>query len=419
MKGNASSNIRCPLKKGEKAGKKISHGTRAIIGLTTNQEQHGENMGRKQFILEKHCKGSHFNWGERLKLQYYYAGTNKYRKERSPTVLGKIFQKSPKTISRELARGMVEHVLGDIPFSCTEYNADHAQIDAEEKMKYKGPMPKSGKHFELVERISVLILKHSYSPYAVLQKLDEKGAWPEGLRICEKTLYNWIEAGDIPDVTIEDLPRKGKMKRSNGLRLPRRHSNVEFAARSIENRPKEVEKRLEGGHWEGDTVYSNKKGSKQCLLTLVERRTRMEIIIKIPDRTAKSVREAFDKIEKQFGSRLFRKVFLSITFDNGVEFSDVLGLEGSVLTKTKRTALYFAHPYSSWERGSNENHNGIIRRFLPKGTDFAFIKAKSVREIQDWMNTYPRKILNGFTPLRCFKEEFGLQDITIRLLEVC
>ena len=102
-----------------------------------------------------------------------------------------------------------------------------------------------------------------------------------------------------------------------------------------------------------------------------------------------------------------------------LHFSDVLGLEGSVLTKTKRTALYFAHPYSSWERGSNENHNGIIRRFLPKGTDFAFIKAKSVREIQDWMNTYPRKILNGFTPLRCFKEEFGLQDITIRLLEVC
>ena len=376
-------------------------------------------MGRKQFTLGKHCKGSHFTWAERLELQYYYTGTNGYRKESSPTVLGKIFQKNAKTISRELKRGMVEHVLSEIPFLRMEYNADHAQIDAEEKMKYKGPMPKSGRHYTLVQTVSDMILEDSYSPYAVLKKLDEKKGWPKGLRICVKALYNWIEAGDIPGVTIEDLPRKGKMKRKGGSRGPRKHSNVEFATRSIENRPKEVFSRLECGHWEGDTIYSNKKGSKECLLTLVERKTRMEIIIKIPDRTAKSVKEAFDKLERQLGSRLFRMIFLSITFDNGVEFADVLGLEKSVLTKMNRTMLYFAHPYSSWERGSSENHNGIIRRFLPKGTDFAFIKAKSVRKIQDWMNTYPRKILNGFTPLRCFKEEFGLQDVTIKLLEAC
>jgi IS30 family transposase len=390
-----------------------------MFGLTTNQNRHGDTMGRRKLTLGKHCKGSHFSWGERLKLQYYYAGSNGYRKERSPTVLGMISQKSAKTISRELQRGMVEHVLGDLPFIRTEYNAEHAQLDAEEKMKYKGPMPKSGKHHTLVQRISVLILEHKYSPYAVLKTLDKDETWPQGLSICEKTLYNWIEAGDIPGVTIENLPRKGKMKRNTGHGSKRKHANAEFAARSIEQRPKEIIRRLVAGHWEGDTVYSTRNGSKECLLTLVERKTRMELIIKIPNRTAKSVKDAFDKIERQLGSRLFRLIFLSVTFDNGSEFSDVLGLEKSILTKGNRTVLYFAHPYCSCERGTNENGNGIIRRFLPKGTDFAFIKAKEVKEIQDWMNTYPRRILNGSTPLHSFKEAFGLMDTNIKLLEAC
>ncbi|AEV30970.1 transposase, IS30 family [Sphaerochaeta pleomorpha str. Grapes] len=301
-------------------------------------------MGRRNLTLGKHCRGSHFSWGERLKLQYYFAGSNGYRKERSPTVLGMIFQKSAKTIGRELQRGMVEHVLGEIPFSRAEYNADHAQIDAEEKMKYKGPLPKSGRHYALVQRISPLILKDKYSPYAVLKTLDKDEEWPEGLRICEKTLYNWIEAGDIPGVTIENLPRRGKVKHNKGHGGKRKHSNAEFAARSIEHRPREILRRLVAGHWEGDTVYSRKNGSKECLLTLVERSTRMELILKIPDRTAKSVKEAFDKLERQLGSRLFRLIFLSVTFDNGSEFSDVLGLEKSILTKGTRTVLYCISP---------------------------------------------------------------------------
>jgi len=209
------------------------------------------------------------------------------------------------------------------------------------------------------------------------------------------------------------------MKRTKGHGSKRRHANVEFAARSIDNRPEDVQGRLTAGHWEGDTVYSSKNGSKECLLTLVERKSRMELIVKIPNRTQKSVKKGVDRIERQFGSRLFRMVFSSVTFDNGVEFSDVLGLENSALTKGKRTALFFAHPYCSSERGTNENHNGIIRRFLPKGTDFSFIKTKTVREIQNWMNTYPRKILNGSTPLKTFKAEFGLENLSIKLLEAC
>lgn len=376
-------------------------------------------MGRIQLTLDRHCRGSHFTWDERLRLQCYHAGSNGYRKERSPTVLGKIFQKSPRTIARELDRGMVEHALTEIPFTRREYNAEHAQIGAQERMGCKGPPPKSGKHRALVERIAQLILEEGYSPYAVLARLDKEHAWPPGLRICEKTLYNWIEAGDIPGVTIWDLPRKGAMKRKAGHKGKRRHSNVEFASRSIEKRPKEVLKRLQADHWEGDTVYSTKSGSGECLLTLVERKTRLELIIKIPDRSAKSVKRALDRIERQLGSRRFRQIFLSITFDNGSEFSDVSGLENSLLTKGKRTVLYFAHPYCSCERGTNENHNGIIRRFLPKGTDFACIDEMRVRQIQHWMNSYPRKILNGLTPMEAFKDTFPSLDLNIKLLEAC
>ncbi|MFA6845799.1 MAG: IS30 family transposase, partial [Sphaerochaetaceae bacterium] len=121
-------------------------------------------------------------------------------------------------------------------------------------------------------------------------------------------------------------------------------------------KPLRIHKCLEAGHWEGDTVYSSRNGSKACLLTLVERKSRRELILKIPDRTSRSVRNGIDRIEKQLGSRLFRMVFLSITFDNGAEFADVPGLENSVLTQGKRTVLYFAHPYCSCERGTNENH---------------------------------------------------------------
>ena len=154
-----------------------------------------------------------------------------------------------------------------------------------------------------------------------------------------------------------------------------------------------------------DTVYSGKDCSPSCLLTLTERKTRVEIARKIPDRTAASVKKEIDKIERQMGALAFRKLFISITPDNGVEFSNAEALERSILAKKQRTSLFFSHPYSSFERGTNENHNGIIRRFIPKGSDIGLEKKSYVRKIQDWMNTYPRKILGGKTPLEALVDE--------------
>ena len=276
--------------------------------------------------------------------------------------------------------------MSDIPFERVEYNADHAQLDADKKSMGKGPAPKSGRHFELVNRMSELILKERYSPYAVLIQLNKKQSWPEGLTICEKTLYNWIESGDIPDVTIIDLPRKGKIKRRKGQEKPRKHNNVKYAERSISKRPEHINNREGVEHGEGNTVYSNSKGSKACLFVLTERKSRYEIIMKMEDRTAASVVNEFNKIEKRFGSSIFRKLFKSITFDNDVEFANVEELARSVFSKKTKNSLYYAHPYCSKERVSNENNNRLIRIFIPKETLIDDIKPKFMQKIEDWIS---------------------------------
>ena len=167
--------------------------------------------------------------------------------------------------------------------------------------------------------------------------------------------------------------------------------------RSIESRPEAVEERRAYGHWEGDTI-KGPLGSTASLFTLTERKSREEIILKLENASQEAIREAIDGLEREYG-QAFRTKFQSITFDNGVEFLDWRSLEVSVLgTQGRRTTIYFAHAYSSWERGTNENHNRMLRRFIPKGTDIADFTDKEIKRIEAWMNHYPRKILGYRTP---------------------
>ena len=121
-----------------------------------------------------------------------------------------------------------------------------------------------------------------------------------------------------------------------------------------------------------------------ALLTLTDRKSREEIIVKLPNKEQKSVESAFEKMKN--------KNFKTITWDNGSEFLNFKNLQ-----EASGAVCYYAHPYSSWERGSNENANGIIRRFFPKGTDFSKVSARKIKQVQDWMNNYPRKILGGLS----------------------
>ncbi len=156
---------------------------------------------------------------------------------------------------------------------------------------------------------------------------------------------------------------------------------------SIDDRPKHIENRNEIGHWEGDLVIG--KRQKSAIGTLVERKSRFAIIVKLSDRKSKTVRKCFvDEFIK-----LDNHFLKTLTYDNGVEMA-----QHKLLTKQTGMQVYFAHPYSSWERGTNENTNGLIRRFFPKGTDFNIIDELQLKIVQQKLNNRPRKILKYKTP---------------------
>jgi len=219
------------------------------------------------------------------------------------------------------------------------------------------------------------------------------------VNFCVQTLYNYIDAGIFLTLTNKDLPR-GKQKQ--------KYKKVRKAARapkgeSIERRPEEVAGREAFGHWEMDCV-EGKKRSRKTLLVLTERKTRFEIIIPMKSKKAKNVVAALDALERKYG-KWFRVIFKSITIDNGSEFSDNDGMIRSCLRKYIRTNTYFCHPYSAFERGSNENQNRFIRRWYPKGTDFGKVPVKEIKEMNAWMNDYPRKLHGWRSAAVLFDEE--------------
>jgi len=329
-------------------------------------------------------KYKHLNERDRYKIEILL-------KERlKPFEIGQRMEKGIRTIEREIAKGKVRLLNHDLTYR-EEYCADAGQRIYEENARNKGPGLKIGKDHKLVKHIENKIIKDKFSPDAVIGEIEEKGLKFE-TKISTKTLYNYIDRGDVfLNLTNKDLPvkKEGKKRDYKKVKIP--HKNLKGT--SIEERPPEVEKREEYGHWEMDCVVGNKGGSGAVLLVLSERQRREEIIIKIPGKTQESVIASLDVLERKYGKE-FKEKFKTITVDNGSEFLDYKGIERSVKGKdSKRVDLYYAHPYSSWERGTNENINKLIRRFIPKGTDIGKIGAKRIKYIESWINSYPRRIL--------------------------
>lgn len=305
------------------------------------------------------------------------------------------------TIYRELNRAKMEQITTDLE-KITKYNPDEAHRLYKENLKAKGAPLKIGKDFKFANYIEEKIITEDYSPAAVLGAVKQEDK-KFSTSICVSTLYSYIEKGVFAQLTADNLPVKGKKKKKNKkVKSVKRPPKGE----SIEKRPEEIDKRETFGHWEGDTVYSGKETSKKALFVLTERLTREEIIEPIKDRTSRSVVEAMNKIERRYGED-FKKIFLTITVDNGSEFSDVERLEKSTLSDEKRTQFYYCHPYRSSERGSNENQNKFIRRKYPKGTDFGTVSAKEIKELEKWINNYPRKIFGWESSENMFKNELG------------
>ena len=227
--------------------------------------------------------------------------------------------------------------------------------------------------------------------------------------ITTPTIYNAIRF-HIINVKLEDTRRmkyKPEYEYHNKNSLP--SSKIPY---SIENRPDSIDKRLVFGHFELDTVIGTRNGKRECLMTLTERKTRFEIIFKIKFKNSEEVVNKFNQI-KEFMKSNYNKVFKSITTDNGSEFADFLGI-----IKDSNTKIYFCHPYCSGEKGTNEKHNSIIRYFIPKKTLIENYSYEEINEIANWMNNYPRKILDYKTPLEALQEEFNDKSILNKLYKL-
>ena len=228
----------------------------------------------------------------------------------------------------------------------------------------------------------------TFPPGAVIAFIKEQGLQFK-TQICENTLYNYIYRGDIfLHLTKEHLLYKGKHHKKKAEPTKRAR---EAKGETIENRPAEVKDRETFGHWEMDSVMGC-KGSKAALVVLTERLTRYGLIFRVADHTMASVVKVLDRLEQKLGKN-FQEIFQSITVDNGSEFQDCAGMEKSVRRRKPRTKVYYCHPYSASERGSNKNMNRIVRRFLPKGTNFDEVTAAEVAQVETWMNDYPKAIL--------------------------
>lgn len=188
---------------------------------------------------------------------------------------------------------------------------------------------------------------------------------------------------------MEKLPYRKKKKKQTVKRARKTAIGT-----SIEKRPKYIEEREEFGHWEMDCVVG-KRRNKKTLLVLTERKTRYELILMLKSKTIDEVRKALNRLEKKLYSG-FYNLFKSITVDNGAEFSNPDILEKALYRVGKRTNIFYCHPYSSSERGSNENQNKLVRRHFPKSFDFDMLLKKSdIAKAQNWINNYPRKMFNG------------------------
>lgn len=306
-----------------------------------------------------------------------------------PPEIAKMLGKCVKTIYNEIKRGLC--VQRDTNLIDREvYCADVAERKYQQHLREKGPDIKLGNDHALANFLEEKIVAERFSPGAALAYIRENGLVFQ-TEISEKTLYNYIYRGDV----FLTLSKKHLLYQGRNHRKKEKGEENKRARQprgeTIERRPEEVQKRVEYGHWEMDSIVGC-RGSRAALLVLTERLTRMGIVIRLPDHTAASVVRALNRLERRMGKR-FRKMFRSITVDNGCEFQDCEGMESSMRARLPRTKIYYCHPYSSYERGSNENMNRIIRRFFPKGTNFDLVSPAEVAAAEHWMNHYPRKLL--------------------------
>ena len=338
-------------------------------------------------------KFKHLTWTERLNIELMQ------KLGYSATKIANEIGCSRRTIYYELKRGEYERLDGATWKTEKRYSPDIAEQKYQTNLKAKGATLKIGNDYKLADYIEKRIVNDKLSPLAVIGEIKRNNIVFD-TSICVSTLYSYIYKGVFYSLEMKHLAIKSKekKKKKNVVR------NASRACRgiNIEKRPAEINRRTSFGHWEMDCVCGR---TKAVLLVLTERLTRKEIIFKMNAQTASNVVKHLNILEKRYGKN-FRKIFKTITVDNGSEFSDVTGMERSIFNG-KRVQMYYCHPYCSSERGSNERLNREIRRLIPKGSDIREYTDEDIKNVEDWVNNYPRQMFNFATSNELFLQQLN------------
>ena len=287
--------------------------------------------------------------------------------------IAKALKRNPSTISRELKRNGYE--------SNGMYHPTTAQN------KYIKRREKCHRYIQLDNEVKCYIeskIEIRWSPEQISRREQSSINWMPSF----SSIYRYIHKGLIINGNMTKLRRKGKFKRPAETR-----GKFNDGGRTIKKRPKHVYKREEIGHWEADTVESGRIGhqrkSNYCFVTLAERKSRYYIAILLPDRKEEKVTAAIIEALKEYPRELVK----TITFDRGKEFAGYEKIE-----KELKCATYFCDPYCAWQKGTNENTNGLLREFYQKGMDLSKVDKEELNDNILMMNNRPRKCIGFKTP---------------------
>lgn len=295
------------------------------------------------------------------------------------------------TVARELAR-------------CAEgaYDPREAHLDARRRAR----RPKARKLEEgrlrghVASKLALL-----WSPRQISMRLREEFPDEEGMRVSHEAIYQALYVqgkGSLrQEVAVEQALRSGRKRRAPRSRLPARprgRSWVEGCG--ISERPPEAADRAVPGHWEGDLVVGGDLAS--CLVTLVERRTRFLVARRLMAHDTKTVVDLLVEMCAEVPGAVRDGLLSTLTWDQGCELADA-----ARFTLETGVKVYFCDPHSPWQKGTNENTNGLVRQYFPKGTRFSEVSDEDVRAMQDQLNGRPRETLGWKTPAEALQSELA------------
>lgn len=307
------------------------------------------------------------------------------------------------TVYNEIRRGTYMHTKNDLSEE-KRYSADMSWRKYREGLEKPRFLPKLLADPEQLNYLCNLILNENYSPAAAIMRSRLESKKFERPVTSVNTIYKGIEKGYFEGLKLSMLPDGGHHRTKKKPKAVCRVHKKRPAGETIDSRPKEVASRDSFGHWEMDTVIGKQKNRK-CILVLTERKTRYEIMEVLNAHTADEVRKALNRIEKRFGAS-FYQIFQTITVDNGTEFSDCSSMQKALYRVGRRTNIYYCHPHTPSERGTNENVNKMVRRWWYKGMNFDDgLTRTGIKRSEEWINDYPRAILGGKTAKMHFNRE--------------